>query len=173
MSSTTPWPNITSMSPGTRGKPRTLEWRKSTSYCRISDFSNSSVGVFDFLRYPILRAKPLSEYHWSDTASRARETELGWRVKENTVDTVISFIWCFFFVVVMSDHVLNGYRTWIPSATALTSFLCYTLVAGQRLTVSKAFTSLALFSQLQEPMTALPGQFFAMLHAYISPIGYS
>ncbi|KAJ6575411.1 pleiotropic drug resistance ABC transporter [Mycena capillaripes] len=91
------------------------------------------------------------EYHWSDTASTARETELGWRIKENTVDTVISFIW-----------------TWIPSATALTAFLCYTLIAGERLTVSKAFTSLALFSQLQEPMTALPGQFFAMLHAYVS-----
>ncbi|KAJ7103247.1 P-loop containing nucleoside triphosphate hydrolase protein [Mycena belliarum] len=91
------------------------------------------------------------EYHWSDTASNARETELGWRVKENIVDTVISFIW-----------------TWIPSATALTSFLCYTLIAEERLTVSKAFTSLALFSQLQEPMTALPGQFFAMLHAYVS-----
>ncbi|KAG5638391.1 hypothetical protein H0H81_000287 [Sphagnurus paluster] len=39
---------------------------------------------------------------------------------------------------------------------------------GQRLTVSKAFTSIALFSQLQEPMTALPGQIFAMLHAYVS-----
>ncbi|KAJ7161288.1 P-loop containing nucleoside triphosphate hydrolase protein [Mycena crocata] len=91
------------------------------------------------------------EYHWSNTASAAREQELSWRVKENTVDTIISFIW-----------------TWIPSATALTSFLCYTLIAGQRLTVSKAFTSLALFSQLQEPMTALPGQFFAMLHAYVS-----
>lgn len=52
----------------------------------------------------------------------------------------------------------------MPSATALTSFLCYTLIAGERLTVSKAFTSIALFSQLQEPMTALPGQIFAMLH---------
>ncbi|KAJ7459165.1 P-loop containing nucleoside triphosphate hydrolase protein [Mycena galericulata] len=91
------------------------------------------------------------EYHWSNTASKARENELSWRIKENIVDTIISFIW-----------------TWIPSATALTSFLCYTLIAGQRLTVSKAFTSLALFSQLQEPMTALPGQFFALLHAYVS-----
>ncbi|KAJ7070796.1 P-loop containing nucleoside triphosphate hydrolase protein [Mycena amicta] len=91
------------------------------------------------------------EYQWSDSASKSRETELGWRIKENAVDTIISFIW-----------------TWIPSATALSSFLCYTLIAGERLTVSKAFTSLALFSQLQEPMTALPGQFFAMLHAYVS-----
>jgi len=52
----------------------------------------------------------------------------------------------------------------MPSATALTSFLCYTLLARQRLTVAKAFTSIALFSRLQEPMTALPEQFFAMLH---------
>ena len=59
-------------------------------------------------------------------------------------------------------------RTWIPSATALTSFFCYTLIAKERLTVSKAFTSIALFSQLQEPMTALPGQFFAMLHGKLT-----
>lgn len=55
-------------------------------------------------------------------------------------------------------------RTWMPSATALVSFLSYTLIAGERLTVSTAFTAIALFSQLQEPMTALPGQFFAMLY---------
>ena len=56
------------------------------------------------------------------------------------------------------------YRTWMPSATALTSFLCYTLIFGQRLTVSKAFTSIALFNQLQSTMISLPRQFFAMLH---------
>ncbi|TFK41840.1 pleiotropic drug resistance ABC transporter [Crucibulum laeve] len=91
------------------------------------------------------------EYHWARQGQQSRETELKWRIKENVVDTVISFIWI-----------------WMPSATALTAFLCYTLIAGQRLTVSKAFTSIALFSQLQGPMTALPGQFFAMLHAYVS-----
>ncbi|KAK0208709.1 P-loop containing nucleoside triphosphate hydrolase protein [Desarmillaria ectypa] len=91
------------------------------------------------------------EYHWSSKTEKARETELKWRVKENIVATLISFIW-----------------TWMPSATALTTFLCYTLVAGQRLTVSKAFTAIALFSQLQGPMTSLPGQIFAILHAYVS-----
>lgn len=50
----------------------------------------------------------------------------------------------------------------MPSATALTCFLCYTLVAGEKLTVSKAFTSLALFSALQGPMVSLPGQIFAI-----------
>jgi ABC-type siderophore export system fused ATPase/permease subunit len=42
------------------------------------------------------------------------------------------------------------------------------LIAKERLTVSKAFTSIALFSQLQQPMTALPGQFFAMLHGRLT-----
>ncbi|KAG5732825.1 ATP-dependent bile acid permease, partial [Termitomyces sp. T112] len=91
------------------------------------------------------------EYHWAGKAENSREGELHWRVKQNIVDTLISFIW-----------------TWMPSATALTSFFCYTFIAQERLTVSKAFTSIALFSQLQEPMTALPEQIFALLHAYVS-----
>ncbi|PPQ69785.1 hypothetical protein CVT26_014173 [Gymnopilus dilepis] len=91
------------------------------------------------------------EYTWSRKAQDARATELKWRVKGNIVDTAINFIW-----------------VWMPSATALISFLCYTLVAGERLTVSKAFTSIALFSQLQTPMVALPGQVSAMLQAYVS-----
>jgi hypothetical protein len=52
----------------------------------------------------------------------------------------------------------------MPSATALASFLCYTLIAGQDLTVSKAFTSIAVFTVLQERMTELPQQIFAMIH---------
>jgi hypothetical protein len=63
---------------------------------------------------------------------------------------------------------LTSIRTWIPSATALSTFLCYTLVAGEKLTVSKAFTAIALFSYLQEPMTALPGQVFALLYGMSS-----
>ncbi|KAG1754951.1 P-loop containing nucleoside triphosphate hydrolase protein [Suillus paluster] len=91
------------------------------------------------------------ENQWARSAHQAREEELNWRIKENIVDTVISFIW-----------------TWIPSATALATFSWYTLGEQEQLTVSRAFTAVALFSQLQEPMTALPGQFFAMLHAYVS-----
>ncbi|KZT30801.1 P-loop containing nucleoside triphosphate hydrolase protein, partial [Neolentinus lepideus HHB14362 ss-1] len=88
---------------------------------------------------------------WAHKVRNSRETELKWRIKANVVNTAIAFIW-----------------TWIPSATMLTAFLCYTLVAGQRLTVSKAFTSMALFSQLQGPMMSLPGELFAFLHAYVS-----
>lgn len=46
---------------------------------------------------------------------------------------------------------------------ALSTFLCYTLLAGEKLSVSKAFTSIALFSYLQGPMTELPEQVFALL----------
>ena len=64
----------------------------------------------------------------------------------------------------MAISTVACYRFWLPSATALTTFLCYTLIFGQRLTVSKAFTSIALFSELQYPMMMLPGQFFSFLH---------
>lgn len=56
----------------------------------------------------------------------------------------------------------------MPSATGLLSFLCYTLIAGEKLTVSKAFTSVSLFSYLQGPMTELPAQIFALLHGEYS-----
>lgn len=55
-------------------------------------------------------------------------------------------------------------RSWVPSATALASFIAYTLVAKQPLTVSVAFTALGVFSQLQSSMNALPGHIFALFH---------
>ncbi|KAI0636054.1 P-loop containing nucleoside triphosphate hydrolase protein [Trametes polyzona] len=91
------------------------------------------------------------EYRWSERVREARETELRWQVKENIVDVFINFIW-----------------NWMPSATALGTFVCYTVIAGQRLTVAKAFTSIALFSYLQGPMTEIPDQIFSLLHAYVS-----
>jgi len=42
------------------------------------------------------------------------------------------------------------------------------VLAGQPLTVSKAFVSIEIFSQLQGPMADLPSQIFALLHAYVS-----
>ena len=77
----------------------------------------------------------------------AREAELRWRIKANIVDVFITFIW-----------------NWLPSATALATFVCYTVVAGKPLTVATAFTAISLFSYLQGPMMTLPSQVFAMLH---------
>ncbi|KAJ3535367.1 hypothetical protein NMY22_g6525 [Coprinellus aureogranulatus] len=91
------------------------------------------------------------EYTWSRKAEDARETELRWRVKTNIVSTFMFFIWM-----------------WLPSATTLVCFLCYTLIEGKPLTVAKAFTSIALFSALQGPLFSFPGQIMALLNAYIS-----
>ncbi|XP_006460356.1 hypothetical protein AGABI2DRAFT_203369 [Agaricus bisporus var. bisporus H97] len=88
---------------------------------------------------------------WSSRAQAARDDELRWRVRSYILEAVMSFIWI-----------------WTPSATSLLAFLCYTLVEGQRLTVSKAFTALSLFSYLQGPMAALPGQIEALIKAYVS-----
>ena len=89
----------------------------------------------------------LLEFRWSERVRKTRESELKWRVKANIVDTFISFMW-----------------NWMPSATALATLVCYTVVAGEPLTVATAFTAIALFSYLQGPMVELPDQVFAMLH---------
>ncbi|KAM6498749.1 P-loop containing nucleoside triphosphate hydrolase protein, partial [Amanita muscaria] len=91
------------------------------------------------------------ESRWAQRADDARETELQWRVKHNVLTVFLSFIWI-----------------WIPSAMALATFSCYTLIAKEKLTVSKAFTTIALLSQLQRPMIELPQQIFSLLHAYVS-----
>ncbi|KAF9567761.1 pleiotropic drug resistance ABC transporter [Agrocybe pediades] len=91
------------------------------------------------------------ENQWSNLAQKARNAELRWRIKGNFVDCAINFVWI-----------------WLPSATTLVSFVTYTMFAKEQLTVSKAFTSLALFGTLRSAMVMLPSQIFAMLHAYVS-----
>ncbi|KAG8905564.1 hypothetical protein FRB99_008669 [Tulasnella sp. 403] len=91
------------------------------------------------------------ESQWMNRVRKVRNQELGIRVKQNFVDILITFIW-----------------NWIPIAVVLVSFLCYTMIAKEELTVSKAFTSIEVFSQLEGPMTELPDQIFALLHAYVS-----
>lgn len=41
----------------------------------------------------VTNAVAISEYYWAGKVQDARESELKWRVKENIVDTLISFIW--------------------------------------------------------------------------------
>ncbi|KAG8988966.1 hypothetical protein FRB94_014789 [Tulasnella sp. JGI-2019a] len=91
------------------------------------------------------------ESQWADRVRTARNVELSIRVKQNTVDVITSFIWL-----------------WIPSAVILVSFLSFTTLAGEQLTVSKAFTSIEVFNQLQGPLTELPGQIIALLQAFVS-----
>ncbi|KAF8342804.1 uncharacterized protein EI90DRAFT_3030312 [Cantharellus anzutake] len=91
------------------------------------------------------------ESHWTQKVKAAREIELSWRVKENIVSTILGFIWA-----------------WLPSAVILAAFYSYTMLAGEPLTVSKAFVSIAVFTRLKGPMEELPTQIFALLHAYVS-----
>lgn len=92
-----------------------------------------------------------------------------WRIRSYVLNTLIIFTWLVIAIswaTRLSTKPLR--RIWIPSATALVSFLCYTLIAGQPLTVSKAFTSIALFSQLQGAMMAVPSEIMAMLNGMFS-----
>ncbi|KAH6917037.1 pleiotropic drug resistance ABC transporter [Coprinopsis sp. MPI-PUGE-AT-0042] len=91
------------------------------------------------------------EYEWSAKGEKAREEELRLRVKSNMVSIILAFFW-----------------QWLPAATALCCFLSYTLLAGHKLTVSKAFTSIALFSSLQGPMILIPAQIIGLLNSYVS-----
>ncbi|PPQ81391.1 hypothetical protein CVT24_001829, partial [Panaeolus cyanescens] len=91
------------------------------------------------------------EYKWSCQAQNSREVELIWRVRQSINDTAINFIW-----------------NWMPAATSLTTFLIYTQTAEEKLNIEKTFTALALFSMLQSPMIAIPGQFVALIEAHVS-----
>ncbi|KAF8761483.1 ABC transporter transmembrane region [Rhizoctonia solani] len=91
------------------------------------------------------------ESRWLTQVKNARAVELAWRVQENICSVLIAFIW-----------------TWVPSAVVLVAFTSYTLLAKESLTVSRAFTAIEVFSQLQGPMSQLPQQIFALLHAYVS-----
>ena len=61
-------------------------------------------------------------------------------------------------------------RIWVPSAMALFTFMCYTVLSGGTLTVSKTFTALSLFSMLQGPMMELPEQLFSFLHGMLTTV---
>ncbi|GJJ10044.1 hypothetical protein Clacol_004270 [Clathrus columnatus] len=80
---------------------------------------------------------------WAKDVNKIRETELGWRIKQAIVGI--------FDYVLYSLHGFDITRS-------------YTLIQKEDLTVPKAFVSIALFEQLQAPLTALPGQIIALLN---------
>jgi hypothetical protein len=64
------------------------------------------------------------------------------------------------------SNILNRYL--IPPTTALMSFMCYTLFAGNDLSVSKAFTSISLFGRLQGPLLRLPSDLSELLEGNLT-----
>ncbi|EGG07028.1 uncharacterized protein MELLADRAFT_85900 [Melampsora larici-populina 98AG31] len=105
----------------------------------------SSVTPIRFLKYMGW------ENLWAGRVEEARRLELKLRVKQMILSTVISFIWI-----------------WVPTAILLVSFWSLTSFFGRPLTVSIAFTSISLFSQLQGALRALPNQITSWLRAYVS-----
>lgn len=61
------------------------------------DSSSSTVGVrsceHSITCLKLTHSLAHAETRWTSRVRDAREKELGWRVKENIVNTVISFIW--------------------------------------------------------------------------------
>ncbi|KAG0148468.1 hypothetical protein CROQUDRAFT_105709 [Cronartium quercuum f. sp. fusiforme G11] len=88
---------------------------------------------------------------WAGRVEDARREELRLRVKQMILSAFISFIWI-----------------WVPTAVLLVSFWSLTTLFGQPLTVSIAFTSISLFSQLQSALRDLPKQITSWLRAYVS-----
>lgn len=91
------------------------------------------------------------ESRWENKVQTSREVELSLRIKQMILSAIISFIWI-----------------WVPTAVLLISFWGFTAVFHQPLTVSIAFTSISLFSQLQWALLALPNQLTSWLRAFVS-----
>ncbi|KAI7934963.1 hypothetical protein MJO29_016226 [Puccinia striiformis f. sp. tritici] len=91
------------------------------------------------------------ENMWETKVQSSRQLELSLRVKQMILSAIISFIWIF-----------------VPTAVLLISFWAFTSVFNQPLTVSIAFTSISLFTQLQWALQELPNQITSWLRALVS-----
>ncbi|KAA1107610.1 hypothetical protein PGT21_019897 [Puccinia graminis f. sp. tritici] len=91
------------------------------------------------------------ENKWENKVQSSRELELSLRIKQMILSAIISFIWIF-----------------VPTAVLLISFWAFTSVFHQPLTVSIAFTSISLFTQLQWALQELPNQITSWLRALVS-----
>ncbi|PLW40557.1 hypothetical protein PCANC_16781 [Puccinia coronata f. sp. avenae] len=91
------------------------------------------------------------ENKWKSKVHSSRQTELSLRVKQMILSGCIAFLW-----------------TFTPTAVLLISFWAFTSVFHQPLTVSIAFTSISLFTQLQWALQDLPSQITAWLRALVS-----
>lgn len=117
----------------------------STARDKRMTIANETIQSIRFLKYTGW------ENLWARRVEEARRLELKLRVKQMILSTVISFIWI-----------------WVPTAILLVSFWSLTSLFGRPLTVSIAFTSISLFSQLQGALRALPNQITSWLRAYVS-----
>ncbi|WWC73697.1 uncharacterized protein I206_107669 [Kwoniella pini CBS 10737] len=80
-----------------------------------------------------------------------RKNELSWQARNYQIEVAFNCIWAL-----------------TPVLVTVVSFLHYTLVRGQRLTPSTAFTSVAVFAELRYALNALPETFIQALQGFVS-----
>ncbi|GAA5856811.1 hypothetical protein JCM8547_008855 [Rhodosporidiobolus lusitaniae] len=92
-----------------------------------------------------------TEEDWLARVFSARETELRHLLRTRMNNLMINALW-------------NG----APDLVTVISFATYTLVQKKELTVSVAFTSLALFAMVRAPMTMLPMSIVNLSQTWVS-----
>ncbi|WRT69694.1 uncharacterized protein IL334_006684 [Kwoniella shivajii] len=80
-----------------------------------------------------------------------RKNELSWQARNYQIEVLFNCIWAL-----------------TPVLVTVVSFLHYTLVRGQRLTPSTAFTAVAVFAELRYALNALPETFIQALQGFVS-----
>ncbi|ODO00841.1 ATP-binding cassette transporter [Cryptococcus wingfieldii CBS 7118] len=80
-----------------------------------------------------------------------RTNELSWQARNYQIEVAFNCIWAL-----------------TPVMVTVVSFLHYTLVRGQTLTPSVAFTSVAVFAELRYALNAIPETFIQALQGFVS-----
>ncbi|KAL1411123.1 hypothetical protein Q8F55_002073 [Vanrija albida] len=80
-----------------------------------------------------------------------RKNELSWQARNYQIEVFFNLIWAI-----------------TPVIVTVVSFLHFTLVRGETLTPSIAFTSIAVFNELRFALNALPETFIAALQGFVS-----
>lgn len=80
-----------------------------------------------------------------------RRNELSWQARNYQIEVAFNCIWAL-----------------TPVVVTVVSFLHYTLVRGQQLTPSVAFTSVAVFAELRYALNAIPETFIQALQGFVS-----
>lgn len=83
--------------------------------------------------------------------AKIRRNELSWQARNYQIEVAFNCIWAL-----------------TPVVVTVVSFMHYTLVRGERLTPSKAFTSIAVFNELRFALSALPETFIQVLQGFVS-----
>ncbi|KAG8908992.1 hypothetical protein FRB99_000095 [Tulasnella sp. 403] len=93
---------------------------------------NELIGGVKFIKFFAWEAQ------WVKRAQDARQYELGWLIKDRINSTLFSFLWSL-----------------APTFVSIVSFFAY-IYAGNELSISTAFTAIALFNMLKMPLNVIP-----------------